>query len=176
METKKYTNHSFFWLNIANLFLWVFILSINLPRKPFDTSDILVLSLVLLILVTYLILVIISGLGWHSYLEISEEGVKMKGCAKRISDKKKETIDNIFIPWGDVEEIKGGIGGPALVLKTGEKIILTQQMDVDSSTFRSAFDRYIFKQQQEEFKQLKNDSDQLEITSVISAIDNDNKL
>ena len=100
----------------------------------------------------------------------------MKGCAKRISDKKKETIDDIFIPWGDVEEIKGGIGDPALVLKTGEKIMLTQQMDVDSSTFRSAFDRYIFKQQHEEFKQLKNDSDQLEITSVISAIDNDNKL
>ncbi len=176
METKKYTNHSFFWLNIANLFLWVFILSINLPRKPFDTSDILVLSLVLLTLVTYLILVIISGLGWHSYLGISEEGVKLKGCAKRISDKKKETIDDIFIPWGDVEEIKGGIGGPTLVLKTGEKIMLTQQMGVDSSTFRSAFDRYIFKQQQEEFKQLKDDSDQLEITSVISAIDNDNKL
>ena len=175
METKKYTNHSFFWLNIANLFLWVFILSINLPRKPFDTSDILVLSLVLLILVTYLILVIISGLGWHSYLEISEEGVKMKGCAKRISDNKKETLDDIFIPWGDVEEINGSIGGPVLVLKTGEKIKLTQQIEIDGKTLRKAFEHHKSKRQ-EEFKQLKDDSDQLEITSVISAIDNDNKL
>ena len=172
METKKYTSHTFFWLNIAYLFLWVFILSIHLYRKP---SEIIVTILAFLFLAIYLILVIESGLAWNSYLEISEEGVKLKGCAKRISDKKKETIDDIFIPWGDVEEIKGGIGGPALVLKTGEKIMLTRQMDVDSSTFRSAFDRYIFKQQ-EEFKQLNNDSDQLEITSVISAIDNDNKL
>ena len=169
METKKYTNHTFFWLNIAYLFLWVFILSINLPRKPFDTSDIIVLSLALLFLATYLILVIKSGLAWHSYLEISEEGVKMKGCAKRVSDNKKENLDNIFIPWGDVEEINGSIGSPVLVLKTDEKIKLTQQMDVDGSTFRGAFDRY-------KFRQLNNDSDQLEITSVISAINNDDKL
>ena len=103
-------------------------------------------------------------------MEISEEGVKMKGCAKRISDKKKETIDDIFIPWGDVEEIKGGIGGPVLVLKTGEKIKLTQQMDVDSSTFRNAFDRYKFKQQQEEPVQSPD-----EIISVISVIDENDK-
>ena len=116
-------------------------------------------------------MVIEGGLAWNSYLEISEEGVKMKGCAKRISDKKKENIDDIFIPWGDVEEIKGGIDGPALLLKTGEKIKLTQQMDVDSSTFRSAFDRYKFKQQQEEEPVQSPD----EIISVISVIDDKDK-
>ena len=170
METKKFTNHPFFWLNIANLFLWVFILSLNLSRKPLNTSDIIVLSLALLILATYLILLIKSVLAWHSYLEISEEGVKMKGCAKRISGKKKETVDDIFIPWGDVEEINGSIDGPVLVLKTGEKIKLTQQMDVDGSTFRNAFDRYKFKQQQEEPVQSPD-----EIISVISVIDDNDK-
>ena len=170
METKKYTNHPFFWLNLANSFLWVFILSQNLSRKPLDTADIIILSLAFLLFAIYLISVIKSGLAWNSYLEISEEGVKMKGCAKRISDKKKETIDDIFIPWGDVEEIKGGIGGPVLVLKTGEKIKLTQQMDVDSSTFRNAFDRYKFKQQQEEPVQSPD-----EIISVISVIDENDK-
>lgn len=175
METKKYTNHPFFWLNIANLFLWVFILSFNLSRKPLDTSDIIVLSLALLILATYLILVIKSGLAWHSYLEISEEGVKMKGCAKRISDNKKENLDDIFIPWGDVEEINGSIDGPVLVLKTSEKIKLTQQIEIDGKTLREAFEHHKSKRQ-EEFKQLINDSDQLEITSVISTIDNDEKL
>ena len=175
METKKYTNHPFFWLNLANLFLWVFILSLNLYRKPLDTMDIIILSSAFLLLAIYLIMVIKSGLAWHSYLEISEEGVKMKGCAKRIYNKKKETIDDIFIPWGDVEEINGSIGGPVLVLKTGEKIKLTQQIEIDGKTLRKAFEHHKSKRQ-EEFKQLKDDSDQLEITSVISAIDNDNKL
>jgi hypothetical protein len=124
----------------------------------------------LLILAIYLILVIKSGLAWHSYLEISEEGVKMKGCAKRISDKKKETLDDIFIPWGNVEEINGSIDGPVLVLKTDEKIKLTQQMDVDGSTFRNAFDQYKFKQQQNEPEQSSD-----EIISVISVIDDNDR-
>ena len=170
METKKYTNHTFFWLNLANLFLWVFILSLNLSRKPLDTTDIIILSSAFLLLAIYLIMVIKSGLAWHSYLEISEEGVKMKGCAKRIYNKKKETIDDIFIPWGDVEEINRSIDGPVLVLKTGEKIKLTQQMEVDEATFRSAFDRYIFKQQQKEPVQSQD-----EIISVISVIDDNDK-
>ena len=170
METKKYTNHSFFWLNLANLFLWVFILSLNLYRKPLDTMDIIILSSAFLLLAIYLIMVIKSGLAWHSYLEISEEGVKMKGCAKRISDKKKETVDDIIIPWGDVEEIDRSIDGPVLVLKTGEKIKMTQQMDVDRSTFRNEFDRYKFKQQQEEPVQSSDG-----IISVISVIDENDK-
>ena len=170
METKKYTNHPFFWLNLANLFLWVFILSLNLYRKPLDTMDIIILSSAFLLLAIYLIMVIKSGLAWNSYLEISEEGVKMKGCAKRISDKKKETVDDIFIPWGDVEEIDRSIDGPVLVLKTGEKIKMTQQMDVDRSTFRNEFDRYKFKQQQEEPVQSSDG-----IISVISVIDDNDK-
>lgn len=174
MEKKKYTTHSSFWWSTVLSILWA--ISMVLVYILSSAPHTLLIALYSLTSVSFLIVAIQCRLAWHAYVEISDEGVKMKGCAKRISDKKKETIDNIFIPWGDVEEIKGGIGGTALVLKTGEKIILTQQMDVDSSTFRSAFDRYIFKQQQEEFKQLKNDSDQLEITSVISAIDNDNKL
>ena len=170
METKKYTNHPFFWFTIANLFLMVFNLKLSLSRKPLDTADIIVLSLALLILALILILIIKSGLAWHSYLEISDEGVKMKGCAKRIYNKKKETVDDIFIPWGDVEEINGSIDGPVLVLKTGEKIKLTQAMEVDGSTFRNAFDRYKFKQQQEEPEQLSD-----EIISVISVIDENDK-
>lgn len=170
METKKYTNHPFFWLNIANFFLWVFILSLNLSRKPLDTTDIIVLSLAFILLATYLIMAIKSGLAWNSYLEISDEGVKMKGCAKRVSDKKKETVDDIFIPWRDVEEINRSIDGPVLVLKTGEKIKLTQQMDVDGSTFRNAFDRYNFKQQQKEPVQSPDG-----IISVISVISDNDK-
>ena len=103
-------------------------------------------------------------------MEISDEGVKMKGCAKRVSDKKKETVDDIFIPWRDVEEINRSIDGPVLVLKTGEKIKLTQQMDVDGSTFRNAFDRYNFKQQQKEPVQSPDG-----IISVISVISDNDK-
>ena len=141
-----------------------------LSRKPLDTTDIILLSLVFFIFALIVILIIKSGLAWHSYLEISEEGVKMKGCAKRISDKKKETINDIFIPWGDVEEINGSIDGPVLVLKTGEKIKITQAMEVSRSTFEGAFDRYKFKQQQKEPEQSPD-----EIISVISVIDENDK-
>ena len=148
METKKYTNHTFFWLNLANLFLWVFILSLNLSRKPLDTTDIIILSSAFLLLAIYLIMVIKSGLAWHSYLEISEEGVKMKGCAKRVSEHQKEIVDDIFIPWENIEEIDEGISGQFLELKTGEKIKLTQQINVSSKTLRKAFEQYKSKTKQ----------------------------
>lgn len=173
METKKYTNHFYFWMHIATfiVFMLTLILDIINIRKRPNTLLIVLMVLLSISLVVYLVLTIKEGLAWQSYLEISEEGVKMKGCAKRISDKKKETIDDIFISWGDIEEIKGGIGGPVLVLKTGEKIRLTQQMDVDCSTFMSAFDRYKFKQQQQKEPVQSPD----EIISVISVIDDNDK-
>ena len=73
----------------------------------------------------------------------------MMGCAKRISDNKKETIDDIFIPWGNVEEISGGFNGPVLELKTGEEIMQTQLIYVDGRTLRKAFEQYKSKQTQE---------------------------
>lgn len=172
METKKYTNHFYFWMHIATfiVFMLTLILDIINIRKRPNTLLIVLMVLLSISLVIYLAFTIKEGLAWHSYLEISEEGVKMKGCAKRIYNKKKETIDDIFIPWGDVEEINRSIDGPVLVLKTGEKIKLTQQMEVDEATFRSAFDRYIFKQQQEEPVQSQD-----EIISVISVIDDNDK-
>ena len=167
METKKYTTHPLFWLNIANLFLWVFILKLNLSRKPLDTTDIIILSLALLILATYLILVIKSGLAWHSYLEISDEGVKMKECAKRISNNKKEKVNDLFIPWEEIEKISGG---PALELNTGERIILTRPINIDSRTIKKAFEQYKSKQRQKEPVQSPD-----EIISVISVIDDNDK-
>jgi hypothetical protein len=122
----------------------------------------------------FLIVAILCRLAWHAYVEISDEGVKMKGCAKRISGNKKEIVDDIFIPWENIEKINVWDNTP-LILKTGEKIKLTQQIEIDGKTLRKAFEHHKSKRQ-EEFKQLKDDSDQLEITSVISAIDNDNKL
>jgi hypothetical protein len=72
----------------------------------------------------------------------------MKGCAKRILGNKKEKVDDIFIPWENIEEIKGWIGDPLLVLKTGEKIKLTQQIYIDGRTFQKAFEQYKSKNQQ----------------------------
>ena len=172
METKKYTNHFYFWMHIATFIVFAISLIldiINIRKRP-NTLLIVLMVLLSISLVVYLVLTIKEGLAWQSYLEISEEGVKMKGCAKRISDKKKETIDDIFIPWGDVEEIKGGIDGSVLVLKTGEKIKLTQAMEVNCATFQNALDRYKFKQQQEEPVQSPD-----EIISVISVIDENDK-
>ena len=141
METKKYTTHSAFWWNIFGFILWVILLTICIIWK--SSAPILIGSVYL---VYSLVMAIRCRLAWHAYVEISEEGVKMKGCAKRISEHKKENVDDIFIPWEDIEEINGGINGPVLELKTGERIILTQQIDVNSRTFRKAFEKYKSKQ------------------------------
>jgi len=91
--------------------------------------------------VLYLVMAIRCRLAWHAYVEINEEGVKMKGCAKRVSDHKKEIVDDIFIPWENIEDIIGW-EDPALILTTGEKIKLTQQINIDDRTLRKAFEQY----------------------------------
>ena len=66
----------------------------------------------------------------------------MKGCAKRVFEHQKEIVEDIFVPWENIEEINGGINGPILELKTGEKIVLTQLIYIDSRTLRKAFEQY----------------------------------
>ena len=69
----------------------------------------------------------------------------MKGCAKRVSEHKKEKVDDIFIPWENIEEIDVWYelwDGTFLTLNTGEKIKLTQQIDVKGKTLRKAFEQY----------------------------------
>ncbi len=171
METKKYTTHSSFWGYIVASILCAICLVLNIIMHP---SYILSIAFYSLASAFFLIVAILCRLAWHAYVEISDEGVKMKGCAKRISGNKKEIVDDIFIPWENIEKINVWDNTP-LILKTGEKIKLTQQIEIDGKTLRKAFEHHKSKRQ-EEFKQLKDDSDQLEITSVISAIDNDNKL
>ena len=174
METKKYTTHSSFWWNIVTFILWAAGVSLNIIFK----SHVALLIVFSLNTVLYLVMAIQCRLAWHAYVEISDMGVKMKGCAKRISsNKKKEEVDDLFIPWRDVEEINGSFDG-LLVLKTGEKIKLTQLIDVDGKTFRKAFEQYKSKQRQNEFTQSQNEAEQLknEIVSVISVIDDKDRL
>lgn len=177
METKKYTIRSSFWWFTLIIFLWAVTLSIDIIRKP---SDILPIVLLSLILIYYLVVLIKSWSAWHSYMEISNEGVKMKGCAKRISDNKKENVDDLFIPWGDIEEIKGWFRYPELVLKSGEKITPTQDiigLEVDGRTVQIAFEKYKSIQRQKELE-LENEPEQLkdEIISVISEVDDKGKI
>ena len=65
----------------------------------------------------------------------------MKGCAKRISEHKKEKVDDIFIPWENIEKINLW-DGTLLILNTGEKIKLTQLIDVKGKELRKAFEQY----------------------------------
>ena len=137
METKKYTTHSSFRSNIALFFLWAVGVALNIIWKA-HVALIIVFSLNV---VLYLVMAIRCRLAWHAYVEINEEGVKMKGCAKRVSDHKKEIVDDIFIPWENIEDIIGW-EDPALILTTGEKIKLTQQINIDDRTLRKAFEQY----------------------------------
>ena len=145
MKTKKYTNHSFFWLYTATFIVFA-ILAYNAIRKSPSTVYIVLSSIVL---ASYLVFIIKDALAWHSYVEISDKGVKMKGCAKRVSEDKTEIIDDIFIPWEDIEEINGG---PALELKTGDRIMLTQRINVSDRSLQKAFEQYKSKQQQKELE------------------------
>ena len=141
METKKYTTHSSFWGNIVLSILWAVIPLLHILRK----SEIAFIIAFSSIVVGYLVMAIHCRLAWNAYVEISEEGVRMKGCAKRISGNKKETIDDIFIPWENIEEIDVWYelwDGTFLTLNTGEKIKLTQQIDVKSKDLRKAFEQY----------------------------------
>lgn len=141
METKKYTTHSAFWWNIAIFFIGAAGLALNLIWK----SHVAIIIVFSLNVVLYLAMAIQCGLAWHAYVEISDKGVKMKGCAKCISDNKKETVDDIFIPWENIEEIYvwDGLGdGTLLMLNTGEKIKLTQQINVNNKIIRKAFEQY----------------------------------
>lgn len=164
METEKYTNHSFFWIYTATFIVFA-ILAYNTIRK-FPSTVYIVFSSLLLI--CYLVFIIKNALAWHSYVEISDEGVKMMGCAKRVSEDKTEIIDDIFISWEDIEEISGG---PALELKTGDRIMLTQRINMSDQVLQRAFEQYKPKQQQ---KELEQSSD--EIISVTSVIDDNDKL
>jgi hypothetical protein len=171
METKKYTTHSSFWWKTASFILWAIALLLLIIWKP--THSFLIVSFSVF-LVFDLIEMIQHGLAWHSYMEISDEGVKMKGCAKRVSEDKKEKVNDIFIPWKEIDEIKGWLGYPELVLKTGEKITLTQPINVDRQTVQKAFEQYKSIQRQKEQEQLRNEAEQLKdkIISVISETDN----
>jgi len=137
METKKYTTHSSFWSNIALFFLWAVIPLLHILRK----SEIAFIIAFSSIVVGYLVMAIHCRLAWNAYVEISEEGVKMKGCAKRISEHKKEKVDDIFIPWEDIKKINVW-DSTLLILNTGEKIKLTQQIDVKGKDLRKAFEQY----------------------------------
>ena len=143
METQKYTTHSSFWWNIVFSILWAVIPLLHIIWKSSET--LLIVLFYSLIVVCLLVMAIRCRLAWHAYVEINEEGVKMKECAKLISENKKETIDDIFIPWENIEKINVW-DNTLLILKTGEKIILTQQIDVNSRTFRKAFEKYKSKQ------------------------------
>ena len=141
METKKYTTHSSFWGYIVSFILWTIIMSLHIIWYP---SSILILITILLcsfIVVDNLVMAIRCKLAWHAFVEISEEGVKMKGCAKRISEHKKEKVDDIFIPWEDIKKINVW-DSTLLILNTGEKIKLTQQINVNSKILRKAFEQY----------------------------------
>ena len=141
METKKYTTHSSFWGYIVLCILWAALISVQIIWK----SPVALIIVFSLNVVFYLVMAIQCRLAWHAYVEINEEGVKMKGCAKRISGNKKETIDDIFIPWENIEEIDVWYelgDGTFLILNTGEKIKLTQQIDVKGKTLRKAFEQY----------------------------------
>ena len=148
METQKYTTHSSFWWSIVLFILSTTTLLLSIIRWKSPIALIIVFSLNV---VLYLVMAIQCRLAWHAYVEISEEWVKMKGCAKRVSEHQKEIVDDIFIPWENIEEIDGGISGQFLELKTGERIILTQQINVSSKTLRKAFEQYKTKQTQEPF-------------------------
>jgi len=137
METKKYTTHSSFWGYIVLCILWAVIPLLHILRK----SEIAFIIAFSSIVVGYLVMAIHCRLAWNAYVEISEEGVKMKGCAKRISEHKKEKVDDIFIPWEDIKKINVW-DSTLLILNTGEKIKLTQQIDVKGKDLRKAFEQY----------------------------------
>ena len=145
METQKYTTHSSFWWSIVLFILSTTTLLLSIIRWKSPIALIIVFSLNV---VLYLVMAIQCRLAWHAYVEISEEGVKMKGCAKRVSEHQKEIVDDIFILWENIEEINGGINGPVLELITGEKIVLTQLIYVDSRILRKAFELYKSKPKQ----------------------------
>ena len=69
----------------------------------------------------------------------------MKGCAKRISEHKKEIVDDIFIPWENIEEING-LDNTLWILNMGEKIKLTQPIDVNGKVLWKAFEQHKPKQ------------------------------
>ena len=109
------------------------------------SQTLLIVLLYSLILVYYLVMAIQCRLAWHAYVEINEEGVKMKGCAKRVFEHQKEIVDDIFIPWENIEKINVWDDlwdGALLILNTGEKIKLTQQINVNSKILRKAFEQY----------------------------------
>lgn len=140
METKKYNTHPSFWEDIVVVILFAIFLTLCIKWKSFA-----LLIFFSLYMVYYLVMAIRSGLAWHAYVEISEEGVKMKGCAKRISGNKKEIVDDIFIPWENIEKINiwdDIWDGALLILNTGEKIKLTQQININSKILRKAFEQY----------------------------------
>ena len=141
METKKYTTHSSFWWSIVIFIIWAVGLLLNIIWK----SPVALIIVFSLNVVLYLVMAIQCRLAWHAYVEISEEGVKMKGCAKRVSEHQKETIDDLFIPWENIEKINiwdDLWDGALLILNTGEKIKLTQQIDIKSKALRKAFEQY----------------------------------
>ena len=146
METKKYTTHPAFWSNIVGFVLWAVLMSLNIYKNHADPLLIVLISLTIFF---YLVMAIRGALAWHAYVEISEEGVKMKGCAKRVSEHKKENVDDIFIPWENIEKINVW-DNTLLILKTGEKIKLTQQISIDGKTLRKAFEQYKSKPQPEQ--------------------------
>ena len=140
METKKYTTHPSFWAGVVGVVLFAILLTLFIMWK---SNALLILTS--LYIVFFLAMAIRCGLAWHAYVEISEEGVKMKGCAKRIFDNKKEVVDDIFIPWEDIEKINVWDNiwdGALLILNTGEKIKLTQQININSKILRKSFEQY----------------------------------
>ena len=143
METKKYTTHSAFWWNIVLFILWAIVMTLHIIGYP--SRVLLSVLLYSFIVVFYLVMAIRCRLAWHAYVEISEEGVKMKGCAKRISGKKKEIVDDLFIPWENIEKINVWDDiddGTLLILNTGEKIKITQQININSKILREAYEQY----------------------------------
>ena len=175
MEVKKYTVHPSFWQLLAiYIIIWAYIIvAFQVSGKTIkDSTDIILVVLISLLLLFYLVRLIQCGLAWHSYMEISEEGVQMKGCAKRIPVNKNEDVDDILIPWGDIDEIKGWLDYPVLVLKTGEIIKLTHEININGRTVQKAFEQYKSIQRQKELERLENDPEQSSdgVISVISVI------
>ena len=147
METKKYTTntHPTFWGSIVLFILWTTSLLLSIIWK----SSVALSIIFSINSVYHLVMAIRCRLAWNAFVEISDEGVKMKGCAKRISGNKKKIIDDIFIPWENIEEIDVWYelgDGTFLTLNTGEKIKLTQQIDVDGKDLRKAIEQYKPKQ------------------------------
>ena len=180
METTKYTVHSSFWMLLAIYIIigTYIIVAFQVSEKTIkDFTDVFRVVIISLLLLFYLVMLIRCGLAWHSYMEINEEGVKMKKCAKRIPVNKNENIDDLFIPWGDIDEIKGWLGYPVLVLKTGEIIKLTHEININGRTVQKAFEQYKTQQRQKELERLENEPEQLkdEIISLISVNNGDNK-